>query len=227
MGLRTPNRCTANAVYFLLAMMTAVLSTALILNAREALGQESESTYPTYISLEESLGLIQNVHLEVVDDVEGGCWTNVETVRQKARLAFEQSDIRVYQEPLASTSLFTPKFLINTVGWRTERGTCVGTMNVRSISRVYTELGKQEEFNVGVNSISFEYQATMTSIDNLNTTILDSTEQATSKFIADIISNSRNKNVSQLLNSFEGIEDAEPLTMKEYKKLIREMDDEG
>ena len=52
---------------------------------------------------EDALGLIHNVHLSVNDRVTGGCWTNIESIKQKTRLTLEQSGISVYLEPLSTT----------------------------------------------------------------------------------------------------------------------------
>ncbi|WP_288367473.1 hypothetical protein [uncultured Marinobacter sp.] len=160
---------------------------------------------------EDALGLIHNVHLSVNDRVTGGCWTNIESIKQKTRLTLEQSGISVYLEPLSTTFPLAANISIEAFGDRTSYSTCYGSLSISVVSsanrnfRGVTLIAEGRYFHRNYVAIG----------NSLNEQFSEASETAINELSATIISKRRNELVKELITLYGEILTATPETMSE------------
>ncbi|QNI03060.1 hypothetical protein HXW73_09015 [Halomonas sp. SH5A2] len=155
-------------------------------------------TSPKYLFPDDALGLVHNAYIEVIDDVTGGCWTNSNSIKQKARLTLEQSGISVYDEPLATRFPISANVLITAHGKRSSSSTCFGTIEVKvadTASRFLGDIalvGDVHYFESGYIAIG----------PSLNNQFLEAAESSVNELAADILSGRRNETVEALIDEY-------------------------
>ena len=192
------------------ALLNLLLSTA-------SYGREQPKA--DIVEAEQSLGLIQVVELAMEDQVEGGCWTNVERVKQRARLALEQSGIKVYTEPLFHVAPFTTRLSVSALGKR-GGGVCFGDVVVRASGRSFLRWGENEEFAIETMSVNFSKRAIFVNPRSLDGQILEAVDTFVSEFAADVIANRRHGTVAKLLKEYPHSGD-DPITMKQFWEDVK------
>lgn len=157
------------------------------------------------IGVHESLGLIRNIGLIIDDQVTGKCWTNVNQIKQKTKVALEQSGIRVYGEELASISPFSTNLKINGLGGRSSAESCFGSMTIYTLKALEHDWKVQIEYAAS----NFTRSAVIKGYRSLNNQFMSYSEEVVSEFIADIIKGRRDPIVAKLLSENP---DKRPLT---------------
>lgn len=175
-----------------------------------------DQSMKSIIEVEESLGLIRNVHLVVDDQVDDKCWTNSDQIKQKARLTLEQSGIRVYEEPLFIISPFSSNIVISGLGQRTESGICFGKIEVDSYREVFTDFS---DVSIKYYGSNFSRSSVAINSRNLDASFLSSVDTFISQFSSDVFAGRRNEHVGNILNE-RG--DTKPVTMSEFIKMFEE-----
>ncbi|MFG6159614.1 hypothetical protein ACGTNG_12480 [Halomonas sp. 1390] len=168
------------------------------------------------LSSNESLGLIHNASIEVFDDVTGGCWTNAEAIKQKARLTLEQSGVSVYLEELSENYPYSASIYIEAFGKRSSSSACFGSIEVGIQDTSSRSIG--ESYLLG--SINFYRQRSVAMGRSLNEPFSNSVEESINKLAAEIISNRRNENVQRLFNKHGEDLQEEPETREEWKERM-------
>ncbi|MCL7941232.1 hypothetical protein M8009_13140 [Halomonas sp. ATCH28] len=164
----------------------------------------------------ESLGLIHSASIEVFDDVTGGCWTNAEAIKQKARLTLEQSGVSVYLEELSENYPYSASIYIEAFGKRSESSVCFGSIEVAIGDTSSRSIG--ETYLLG--SIYFYRDRSVAMGRSLNEPFSKSVEESINKLAAEIISKRRNEDVKQLIDQHEEELKAEPETRDEWEERM-------
>ncbi len=196
----------------------SMVSTALLIFiALASFYAHAEDRQPSskFVEVKETLGLIRNVYLVIDDQVEGKCWTNIEQVKQKARLTLEQSGISVYDEPLFIISPFSTNIVITGLGLRTDSGTCFGSISVRNYREIFTDFG---DVTIKYSGSNFYRSSVSLSGSNLNSSFLTAVDTFIAQFSSDVISGRRNPHVSEILKKQET---SKPVTMREYVEMFK------
>ncbi|WP_163650765.1 hypothetical protein [Modicisalibacter sp. 'Wilcox'] len=163
-------------------------------------------------------GTIKNVSLYVDDQVDGNCWTNVDSIRQNARLKLEQSNIRVYNEPMAGFYPFNATMIITGVGYRVS-GICAGAITVKVTTTVASTSFNKNIF-MSLDGDLLNKTLIATSSNNLNQSFSETSDAAVAEFSSNVISGRRNNAVQKLINDNISIYKKEPMTMKELNELV-------
>lgn len=167
------------------------------------------------IKADESLGFIKNAYLTVENQVGGLCWTNVDQVKQRAKLTLERIGISVYEEPLFITSPFSTNIVITGLGLRSGDGVCFGNIEIRSFREIFYDFGgasiKYHGSNYVRNSVAL-------SGSNLNASFLSAVDTFISEFSADVFVARKNENVANILKKED---DTNPITMRWIDELFK------
>ena len=185
-----------------------------VLVSTAAYAEDNQSS-GKYVEVKESLGLIRNVYLVIDDQVEGKCWTNLEQVKQKARLTLEQSGISVYDEPLFIISPFSTNIVIAGLGLRSDAGICFGSIEVRSFREIFTDFG---DVSIKYSGINFSRGSAALSGGNLNSSFLSSVDTFISQLSSDVFAGRRNPHVSEILKKRKN---SKPVTMREFVEIFK------
>lgn len=164
----------------------------------------------------ESLGLVHNASIEIFDDVSGGCWTNAEAIKQKARLTLEQSGISAYLEPLATRYPYAAAVHIDAFGQRASDSRCFGAIEVGVTDTAARTIG--ETYLVG-DLYYFQERATAIG-SSLNDQFATHAEESINKLAAEILSNRRNETVAALIAEHEEALSARPETSEEMMNRL-------
>ena len=157
------------------------------------------------IGVQESLGLIRNIGLIIDDQVTGKCWTNINQIKQKTKLALEQSGIRVYGEALTSISPFSTNLKFDGLGGRASAESCLGSMTIYTLKVLEHDWKVQIEYTAS----NFTRSAVIKGHKSLNNQFMSYSEEVISEFIADIIKGRSDPIVAKLLSETP---DKPPLT---------------
>lgn len=177
----------------------------------------------TRISLEESVGLIRAVQLEVSDQVDGGCWTNSSAVAARARAELEKAGIAVYEEPLAFYGPFSPVLEIAVLGFKSggNNGICAGYAKVNSYYFDESELGSLANtgniFKVSGVVSSWSTGSLFTSGSTLNAQVSEYVQESIDTLIADILSSRRSDEVKELIKVWNN---DPPMTRREWDEYL-------
>ena len=169
-----------------------------------------------YIFGGDSLGLVHNASIAVYDDVSGGCWTNAEAIKQKARLTLEQSGISVYLEPLSTRYPAAAAIYIEAFGERAADSTCYGSIEVGvsdTASRMIGDTHLMGEINY--------FRETSAAIGyTLNEQFSRAVEENINKLAAEILSTRRNEKVESIIGEYGESLAAKPETRAELHKRL-------
>jgi hypothetical protein len=177
----------------------------------------------TRISLEESVGLIRAVELEVSDQVDGGCWTNSSAVAARVRAELEKAGIAVYEEPLAFYGPFSPSLRIAVLGFKSggANGICAGYAKVEAYYIDDTELGSLANtgkvFRVRGVVSSWNTASLFTSGSTLNAQISEYVQESIDTLIADVLSARRIEGVKELIDVWDK---DPPMTRKQWDEYL-------
>lgn len=216
----------AAALYFLTGVVLAAAQepnfrTGPYATEQEYFNEVFAST--TRISIEESVGLIRAVELDVSDQVDGGCWTNGSAVAARVRAELEKAGIAVYEEPLAFYGPFSPTLEIVVLGFKSggSTGVCAGSVKVNTYYFDDTELGSLANIGriFGVRGVvsSWSKSALFTSGSTLNGQVSEYVQESVDTLIADILSARRSEGVKELINLWNK---DPPMTLKEWDKYL-------
>lgn len=168
-----------------------------------------------YLTQEESVGLVQAVYLNASLTGDEKCWTNKGQVIQKNRLMLEQSEIKVYDEPLSQS----PKAINVLISIA-----AIESTNPKGCSGVVTIEATYNEDVVYYKSriSSLVYLVNRTSIflssTKLNQQVLEFTEEVISGFAANVISQRRKPNVEAVIKASSFLDPI--LTNREIAELL-------
>lgn len=183
---------------------------------------EAQSNVPTFVSVDQSYGLTTYIKIEIFDGVEGGCWTNATSVESRAKLKFEQNDIRVIDYSPFFTGPFTYRLIVSANGFRSDGGLCVGNAAVQSHFSTQSEYGGANdipEFSVSVQVVNFESSIVMLNSSTLNGQISDFVDGAVSELVAKVIAGRRESVVQEMKRALPGLQD-KPLSASEWREMI-------
>lgn len=153
---------------------------------------------PEFLFSDKALGLVHNAYIEVRDDVTGGCWTNSEAIKQKARLTLEQSGISVYEEPLATSFPVSADIYISAYGQRSASSVCYGSIEVTVADTASRYLGEVAL----VGDVSYFKSAYVAFGANLNNPFSEAAESSINELAADILSGRRDETVMTLIEEY-------------------------
>lgn len=182
----------------------------------------AQSENRIFISRETALGLIRHSTIQLIDEVEGNCWTNASTVKAKVQLLFEQSDIVVSKEDLAFFDGISVKTRVHAFGGR--RGeTCIVGANISAVASVSHVWGRTTDtsYYVGYTANIFERYAIYMSTRNVNEQLSGFFEGAVAQFAAQVIAGRRDQKVKALFEEFPNLL-KDPMTEKHWRDLIAE-----
>ena len=199
------------------SIILKVLVALIALVSVNVYAQDNEYAPSKYVEFTDSLGLIKNVHLVINDQVEGMCWTNINQVKQNARLTLEQSGISVYDEPLMIISPLSTNLIIAGHGRRSYDNGCYGNIELSSYRIVDIAFGNISVERIGIN---FKRSMIVSSEKNLNDLFVSSVDTLVSMFCSDVIAGRRNPIVSEILKNTKNIT---PTTKREFGKMVKEV----
>tara|TARA_R110002049_G_scaffold79344_3_gene202125 strand:- start:1717 stop:2316 length:600 start_codon:yes stop_codon:yes gene_type:complete len=177
-----------------------------------AASQEKEK--PIYLSKDQSLGLINAINMQVVNTTTDQCLTNIERVKQELRLKLEQSDVKVYDEPLGGNASAVD-LVISANGWKPNNYGCVGNF---SLNVYYFGYHAFNESFIRKQTTLLLKSSLATSSTDLNAMFSDFAIENIAKLSADIISARRDTDVVKF---FEGNPQLKEVrTVKEIQVLV-------
>lgn len=205
-------------------VFAAILFQCLPFAATSATAQRDGET-PEYLNLDQSFGLLTYVHIELDDQIEGRCWTNLEAVKSRAKLKFEQNDIQVIDYRPYFSSPFSYTVVISGLGLRTSAEICVGEVSVQSVWRGRLRYGganNTKEFAVSAVATSYDASSVFVNSSNLNDQISDFVDGAVSELVAKVISARRDPIVKEIKRTQPGFLE-KPMSQEEVVKMIEEL----
>lgn len=172
------------------------------------------------LRIEDSLGLIKNVSLMIEDEISGQCWTNSDKIRQQSKLILEQSELKVYEEPLFIISPFSVNLVISALGERSGEGRCFGSFRIESFRQTLTHY----------NGVKIQYRAANFTQNmvasgsgrgNLNDHFLEAADNFVSMFSSQVTAARKLPLVSDVIEQDKTTyNDANVITMREFVELI-------
>jgi hypothetical protein len=183
-----------------------------------------------YINYEDAIGLIHNVHVYIVDNVSGGCWTNLNAVENRVTAKLEQAGVRTYNERLAFLNGVSVQLYIEPTGYRTNSGLCVGSLAYSIGANASQTIGDVESTGTtwSVSRMSTIYQngVTFSGPNNFNSDILEAVDSYTDELIGKIHKGRRAEAVRNLLSTFPVLI-SEPMTHAEFERIVQRVVEEG
>ncbi|WP_141440130.1 hypothetical protein [Vreelandella titanicae] len=176
-----------------------------------------------YIGVDDSLGLLHNVHVNVFDDVDGGCWTNVDAVENRVISKLEQAGVRTYDEHLAFYNGFSALLSVSALGYRDGSSTCIGylTYDIKKLADTEFNRANDEPFSVKVVGVIYEKGQLLSGGGNLNDRLLSQVDSWTDELIAKIYKGRRQGDVAHLIEAMQDLTE-EPLTEVRFQELLEE-----
>lgn len=208
---------------------TAVIS----IMAMPALAGSSEPSPPIqsqeggieFLHPEALMGITKNVYLNVIDEVDGGCWTNSGAIEQEVRNILINNDVNVYLEPLVENRLMTAEVIISAVGYRTE-GLCVGYANLSLIRPFIHEAYANQDGGYSYiymgSSIDRE-RGFVASGESLNQSIRDSSQEFAYRLASDIVEGRETDAAQLYIKHFSKDYNAEPVTKAQRTRELRQV----
>ena len=158
---------------------------------------------------DEQLGLVQDVRLIISDQVEDGCWTNIDTVKNKTKLTLEQSHIPVKKEDNWNINILHPRLVITAAGFKSNDFICAGQVSVELWVYVSQHYGNLEDTKIrkyylqDFRAIPFSRTSLFTSGENLNEQIKDFVDSEISNLASKIIAGRRSPKVKRFLDELQ------------------------
>ncbi len=149
-----------------------------------------------FINVDQSVGLIKNIVLLVEDKVSGGCWTNVDQVKEQVRRSLEESGLQVYDEPLLILSPLSSNLVITVDGSRSSEGICFGNIQMASYRSVLTLF---EGAQIQYQGVNFSQNTAAYHRKSLNAPFLKAVDAHTAAFTASIMTNRKVPGVAATL----------------------------
>lgn len=169
---------------------------------------------------DESLGLIKHVSINIQDDVTGGCWTNMNSIKQSARLKLEQSGVNVYSEQLPGDTPFAYNIDIYGSGMRRDSSTCVGSFAIRISSLGYVEF--DSELEIAGSTLIFDAGAVGYG-PTLNKNFKEIADSQITQLSAEIISQRRNPTIAAAIKRHQDAYNGRPETAAEQAQRIESL----
>lgn len=176
-----------------------------------------------FLEPEAVMGITKNIYLNVIDEVDGGCWTNSGVIEQEARNILTNNGVNVSLEPLTSNRLMTAEIRIGAVGYRTE-GLCVGFANL-TLMRPFIH----ESYSNAGNGYSHIYMGS--SIDKergfvisgslLNQNIRDVAQEFIYEISSDVADGRKTEEAKLYIEHFSEYYNADPVTQAERDRELR------
>jgi len=117
------------------------------------------------------IGLIDAIHLEMVDEVSDGCWTNIAEIRNQTEGLLRTAGIPV-QQLTTPDSASHPALVISAQGGRAEGGFCIVQVEASiwfvTASRFATANSQNNVIIVNYNSISNMLRANVAAVSSEN-----------------------------------------------------------
>tara|TARA_R100001230_G_C5672407_1_gene177488 strand:+ start:723 stop:1355 length:633 start_codon:yes stop_codon:yes gene_type:complete len=174
-----------------------------------------------YIGIEDSIGLVHNVHIIVSDQVDGGCWTNVDAIENRLVSKLEQAGIRTYDERLAFYDGFSAMLSVSVVGYRSSTANCVGYLEYDVSKLANSEFNRASGVPVYIESIGVLFgKGQLLSGGVLNDRLLSQVDSWTDELIASIYTKRRDLDVAHLMEAMPNLTE-EPLTEAELEEFVR------
>lgn len=183
----------------------------------------AQSDNETFLTREQSLGLISHLYIYIDDQVEGGCWTNSSAIEASLRLKFEREDIPVLREPPAFFSPTTMQVIISAIGLRSRSGLCATHASFevgRPISYYWGGADGRKKYWFSGYISAFQRTAIFVSGDTNNEQISELMNEATDNPLADILSMRRSDATQTFFQNYPDMRDT-PMTKEEFEKLIK------
>ena len=156
-------------------------------------------------------GYVQHATLDVIDSVEGGCWTNVDLVTAKINLLMEQNDVPVLKSA-AWSGPTAPKVVLYAFGHRTG-GVCAVHVEMEVFAAWHMNVNEQgygPNWRFGAWGQIYKNSLIMTSGTNVNGSILEFSETSASEFLSKVLAGRRTTEVQQFFEAFPDAKDPPP-----------------
>lgn len=156
-----------------------------------------------YISSEKSVGLVESVNLIVIDEVGGGCWTNVKAVKNRLRYRLQAENISVNMADSSPISAKNPILTLSLVGFRSNRMCVVSyDLDLETASRSKYGL-KNSDSQVIVSTVGSLWSESGVLISNeTNKKILELVDSLADQLLADILSARKDEAVIEARKKF-------------------------
>lgn len=161
------------------------------------------STLNVEMSGADLLGLIENVHLEMIDEVADGCWTDVSNLRAHVMSILAGSGINVAQVQIADSALH-PALVISARGGRAEGGFCIVQAEVLLTFVTHSRFASTNQ-NRDVTVVSYDSRTNMfrinvaaVSSENVNTEVGSWVGQVVTALATEIASKRQDPNLGPL-----------------------------
>lgn len=178
-----------------------IAASALAVSATSA-AQEVDTSDWKKFELDNGIGLIDHVYLVVHDDITGGCWSNINAVKNRVRAKLSQANISVYDEHLAFYDGYYALLEITGTGYRSG-GMCVGMIDYAVYADAQGEIlnfATNREWSYPVQAVLFERLSVANNPNNLNQQFLSTVDSATDEIIGDIYEGRRIDGVGYALS---------------------------
>jgi len=170
---------------------------------------QNEERMPTLIERPEVFGLVQDVYIEFSDQAVNNCWTSASTLKSKAKLIFEQSNIPVMEEADAFMTAFHPTISLTVLGQRDARG-CWGFVSANFYVFESIEYGSmlvnddvESHYYTNFYPLSlYEQQSAIISPSNFNQQVTDFFEGFVSEVAAKVIAGRRKPVIKNILEQY-------------------------
>lgn len=211
-------KITGIAQFFLFSFLFAF--------TQPTLGQQisDENRVSTMVNHSDIFGLIQDVYLDISDQALNNCWTSSATLKSKAKLIFEQSDIPVIEEPSAFPSTFHPNIRLVVIGRRGPMG-CWGS--IHATVKIYERIeygdqlakdGDVPHYYTGLYPVNlYSQKGVNISPDNFNKEVMEFFEGFVSEVAAKIIAGRRKSVAKNILERYPHYKMR--ISESEYKKF--------
>ena len=186
------------------------------------LRQRAENTIS--IARLDALGLIQAVELQVIDHVQGGCWTNVADVKARLRAELERSQIPVFDEPLAFPSPFMPTIQLRVFGGLPLKDDlCVATPRLSLSFQSSPDFGglttTGEIFEIPGDHVYWARSTTLVRSTNVDDLMMATLQRWIDTFVSEV---SKGRRAAEVRRVFEAWPEVELKTRDEWEKEIQE-----
>ncbi len=188
--------------------------------------QSQELEFPTRMPWNAKIGLIENVSLRLIDNVDDNCWTNPKLIRSDAFLKLEQNDIFVPDYEIAFLNYKTAEALIHAYGFRTETGICAVAAEFVVAYPASQDVGGwrgKEVFDFRHLAIVFSNSIILVNSKNVNQQLHDFFESNVSEFIATGISERRGADFTRFLELYPD-NNERPMSKDDWEKRLQSMD---
>lgn len=183
---------------------------------------EEDYTWLT-VSRTKGVGLMESAYLLVNDDVSGGCWTNIQAVKDRIRYRLESEGISVSQEEFLITTPKNPIIVFSVFGDRFV-GRCGASYRLEVlVPAASSSWGTGSKVNVAIRGLMplWVNSGRLTSaVDaKANGQLINSADSLMDSLLADVLSSRKDKMVVNAKK--QCFKEFHPMTFREYEEKLK------